>query len=259
MTLNKDLDQAIYSVSEDALRQISEAEHQQIEELIGRINSGLGPFFYLFYDHQSQNILHISEKCEELTGHPPSAWYEHGPTLFTDLFATEVKQEVLCQSDICWQKVKTLSDETKVRSSIVFRFTVQHNEHCRHFLNQHVIVTTGNNGTIKLCLAVFTDISHLKDMTDQRQVFSSVSISGDQQHFVYNTVNGRLIDLNNLTKREKQVLAGYGSGKHTERIADELSISPYTIQTHRSKLYKKTGCKNLAELIHFAHANSVMQ
>lgn len=258
MTLNKDLDQAKYSVSEDALRQISEAEHQQIEELIGRINSGLGPFFYFFYNHQSQEILHISEKCEELTGYSSLDWHEQGPAVVTELMVTEAKQHLIEQSDVCWKKVKALSDESKVRSSIALRFTVRHNEYCRHFLNQHVIVTTSNNGTIKLCLAIFTDISHLIEMKDDSQVFSSVSVPSDQQNFLYNTVNGQLIDLDSLTLREKQVLAGYGSGKHTERIADELSISPYTIQTHRSKLYKKTGCKNLAELIHFSHLNSIM-
>lgn len=259
MILSKDLDQAIYSVSEDSLKQISEADRQQIEELIGRINSGLGPFFYFFYDYQNQHILHISDKCEELTGYSSSAWYDQGPALGNDLLKHEAKKHLAEQSGICWQKIKTLSDKSKVKSSIAFRFTVQHNELCRHFLNQHVIVTTGVNGAIKLCLAIFTDISHLKEIKDDSKVFSSVSIPGDQQHFVYNTVNGQLIDLNSLTKREKQVLAGYGSGKHTERIADELSISPYTIQTHRSKLYYKTGCKNLAELTYFAQVNSVLQ
>ncbi|MFP8489728.1 helix-turn-helix transcriptional regulator [Gracilimonas sp. Q87] len=258
MAHSENLGQAIPSVSEDFLKQISPVEHQNIDDLISRINSGLGPFFYLFYHYHTKEILHISKQCEEFTGYPSSTWYERGPALFTDHLAPETKQEMKRQSNICWQKLKNISGKTRIRSSITFMYTVQLKKQFRHFLDQHIVVTTGEEGDIKLCLAVFTDITHLKEVTDHKHVLSSVSIPGSQKHFVYNTVTKQLINLNKLTTREKQVLAGYGSGKHTERIADELSISPYTVQTHRSKLLGKTGCNNLAELIHFARINSIL-
>lgn len=259
MTHSKKPGQAISFVSEDSLRQITPVDLEHIDNLISRINSGLGPFFYLFYHYHTKEILHISKECEKFTGYPSTTWYDRGPSLFTEFIATENRQEMMRQSDICWQKLESISGETKTRSSVTFMYTVQLKKQFRHFLNQHIVVATGKEGNIKLCLSVFTDITHLKDVTDHKHVHSTVSIPGSQKHFVYNTVTEQLIDLNKLTKREKQVLAGYGSGKHTERIADELSISPYTVQTHRSKLLGKTGCNNLAELIHFARINSILQ
>ena len=163
------------------------------------------------------------------------------------------------QSNVCWQMLMNTPGEEKIGSSITFDLNIQHKEQPRHFLNQHIVVTTDEDGNIKLCLSIFTDITHLKEVTDLNHIRSSVSIPGSQEHYVYNTVTQQLINLNDLTERESQVLAGYGSSKHTERIAEDLSISPFTVQTHRSKLLEKTGCKNLAELIHFAHVNSILQ
>ncbi len=259
MAHSENLGQAIPSVSEDSLRQISAEERKYIDNLISRINSGLGPLFYLFYHYHTKGILHISKQCEEFTGFPSSTWYERGPALFTELLETEAQQEMKRQSNICWQKLENITGENRIRSSVTFIYAVQLKKQFRHFLDQHIVVTAGEEDDINLCLALFTDITHLKEVTDHKHVLSSVSIPRSQKHFVYNTVTEQLIDLNKLTTREKQVLAGYGSGKHTERIADELSISPYTVQTHRSKLLGKTGCNNLAELIHFARMYSILQ
>jgi DNA-binding CsgD family transcriptional regulator len=259
MPTRKDLYHLIGSEVLDSTRHLTPSTLRHIDDLIGRINSGLGSYFYLFYHRHSQELLYISERCEEFTGYPASVWQENGPALFTDLMATEAKQEIIHQSNICWQMLESTPGEDKIGSSITFDFNIQQKEQLRHFLNQHIVVTTGEDDNIKLCLAVFTDITHLKEVTDLNHIRSSVSIPGSKEHYVYNTVTQQLINLNDLTERESQVLAGYGSGKHTERIADELSISPYTVQTHRSKLLEKTGCKNLAELIHFAHVNSILQ
>ena len=238
-------------------KQLSPADHHKIDSLIGRINSGLGPFFYLFYNFSSQKLLHISNKCEEISGFTSSNWHDQGPDLLIDHLPAKAAKKFDHQSELCWNLVETLPPESKIRSSVTFNFTLFHNKQSRHLLIQHTVVTTGEKGGINLCLAVYTDITHLKDAKDDEHVFSSVYIPKSEKQHVYNIVTGELIDLNKLTIREKQVLAGYGSGKHTEKIADELSISPYTVQTHLSKLFKKTGCSNIAELIHFARMHSV--
>lgn len=52
-----------------------------------------------------------------------------------------------------------------------------------------------------------------------------------------------------LTKREKEVLELIADGKTSNQIADELFLSPLTIDTHRKNLMQKFGVKNTAELI----------
>ena len=55
-----------------------------------------------------------------------------------------------------------------------------------------------------------------------------------------------------LSDREYQVMCMIASGKPVSKIADELSLSVKTISTNRSRLLKKMGMKNNAEVTHYA-------
>jgi len=48
---------------------------------------------------------------------------------------------------------------------------------------------------------------------------------------------------------EKQILNLIAAGKTSTMIAEELLISPLTIETHRRNLLQKFDVKNVAELI----------
>ncbi|MOA39396.1 putative transcriptional regulatory protein NarL [compost metagenome] len=52
-----------------------------------------------------------------------------------------------------------------------------------------------------------------------------------------------------VTKREKQILQKIANGDTTTTIADDLFVSPLTVETHRRNLLQKFEAKNVAELI----------
>jgi len=54
--------------------------------------------------------------------------------------------------------------------------------------------------------------------------------------------------LASLTRRERQVLDGIMSGKLNKVIADDLKISPKTVELHRANLMAKLGAHNVVEL-----------
>jgi len=55
-----------------------------------------------------------------------------------------------------------------------------------------------------------------------------------------------------FTKREKQILQLIAQGKTTAGIADELFLSPLTVETHRRNMMQKLDVKNSIELINIA-------
>lgn len=55
-----------------------------------------------------------------------------------------------------------------------------------------------------------------------------------------------------LTKREKEILHLISEGITTTGIAEQLSLSPLTIETHRRNLLQKFDVKNVAALIKIA-------
>lgn len=51
-----------------------------------------------------------------------------------------------------------------------------------------------------------------------------------------------------LTPREREVLSLIGAGKTTREIADSLTVSVKTVETHRSRIKEKMGLRTHAEL-----------
>ncbi len=55
-----------------------------------------------------------------------------------------------------------------------------------------------------------------------------------------------------LSEREKEVLVLICQEKTTQEIADELFLSPRTVETYRKQLLEKTESKNIAGLVKYA-------
>ncbi len=58
--------------------------------------------------------------------------------------------------------------------------------------------------------------------------------------------------LDALSKREYQVLSLIASGTAYKEIAEELSLSPKTVSTYRTRILDKLSLSNTTQLIHFA-------
>lgn len=72
------------------------------------------------------------------------------------------------------------------------------------------------------------------------------------------SVAQEIIDLPKLTRREKHVLSLIADGKRTNDIAEELFISPLTVETHRRNLMQKLKVSNAAAMVRFAMENGLI-
>lgn len=61
-----------------------------------------------------------------------------------------------------------------------------------------------------------------------------------------------------LSEREREVLQLVAEGKSSKEIADVLSISPATVETHRTRLLQKLGLRNTAEVVRFAARRGIV-
>lgn len=76
------------------------------------------------------------------------------------------------------------------------------------------------------------------------------------QKSIASNINQRLSETENydhrfasLSKRERQIIKLIATGKLNKQIAKELFISNSTVEFHRSRIMKKMGAKNLAQLM----------
>ena len=64
--------------------------------------------------------------------------------------------------------------------------------------------------------------------------------------------------LNQLTGRERDVLAGVGRGLSNDEIAAEIHISPATARTYVSRMLTKLGARDRAQLVVIAYETGVV-
>ena len=57
-----------------------------------------------------------------------------------------------------------------------------------------------------------------------------------------------------LTAREREVMEQAATGLHAKEIAASLGISPRTVEVHKTRLMRKLGVRNVAELVRFTLA-----
>lgn len=67
-----------------------------------------------------------------------------------------------------------------------------------------------------------------------------------------NENNRNAVDLDILSKRERQVLELVGEGLNNQTIGEKLGLSPKTIARHRERIMKKLNMHSRTELVKFA-------
>lgn len=59
-------------------------------------------------------------------------------------------------------------------------------------------------------------------------------------------------DVDNLPRRQREILSALGAGRSTKQIAADLTISVKTVESHRSRMMDALGCRNAVELLRVA-------
>ncbi len=118
-----------------------------------------------------------------------------------------------------------------------------------HFLQQTVCLEFDSNGSPALFLSYIYDITYFK----KRESANLIITTPDEiKLWNFNFHNNSLNPLQPLTKQEDNVLSYLAKGKSSKEIANELFISPHTVDTHRRNLLAKTNCLDTSGLVTYA-------
>lgn len=83
---------------------------------------------------------------------------------------------------------------------------------------------------------------------------SSISHKVVERLLKFNEKDSKITDAGygNLTSREQQVMRMLAEGLSKKRIADQLCISPKTVENHRANIMNKLELRNTFELVRYA-------
>jgi DNA-binding NarL/FixJ family response regulator len=102
-------------------------------------------------------------------------------------------------------------------------------------------------------------MGYLLKESGEKELFEAIYDVSQGKKYFKNKISDLLInDISSpvqdqlLTDRELTIVRMVADGKITKEIADKLSISVRTVETHRSKIMKKLNVSNASEMIRYA-------
>ena len=206
-----------------------------------------GEFFYILINFFDLSIEYVHPTIEKLIGMKPEDFTFE--TVFgimhpDDAFQMKLKEEaavLFYYTRIPTQKIPLY------KSTYTFRLSNPDGKY-KNFLTQNIALTV-TEGRIHHVLSVFTDVTFMNLMPDNR--ISFIGINGEPSYYSLSTDPNNILqpekDLS-LSVREREIVRGLAEGHGSKQIADILHISTHTVDTHRRNLLKKTGTKNTLEL-----------
>ncbi|PWN68914.1 DNA-binding response regulator [Chryseobacterium phosphatilyticum] len=87
----------------------------------------------------------------------------------------------------------------------------------------------------------------------------NIVFCNETKHIISRPPSQNDLPIPRLTKREKQILQMVAQGKTSNVIAEELFLSPLTVDTHRKNLLQKFQTKNSTELINRAIQQGMLE
>ena len=194
---------------------------------------------------------HVSDNISTLCGRPAAEFLAAGEELFLDLIHGDdlryLRQVVFPDGARCrrnlppsrWRDLK-FSHTCRLRNGDG-SFT--------HVLHESIPLSV-EKGKVLLALSIITDISPFKK--DNAVVYKNVLLEGTRGP---KTLSQGLCRDSLFSVRETEVLALTARGYSEKQIADRLSLSLYTVKSHRKKMLRKAGVRNAPALVRFGIAN----
>ena len=125
------------------------------------------------------------------------------------------------------------------------------------YLIDTTVIQTDANGFPLKTLITCTNINQFKK--DEHVYYNILKKNNDGVYEIMleGTENDEF-DEYHLTPREIQIVNLISQGFLNKQIADKLSITTHTVQTHRKNILKKTKCQGTAELTNFAFSRGLL-
>ncbi|KGO94971.1 hypothetical protein Q766_02330 [Flavobacterium subsaxonicum WB 4.1-42 = DSM 21790] len=118
-------------------------------------------------------------------------------------------------------------------------------------LHQYVVIQKDIDNV--LTFAVDTDITNLKK--EHKPALSFIGMDGEPSYLNVDVDNVFKPTKHIFTKREREIVKALASGMSSVEIAETLSISRHTVDSHRKNMIKKTEAKSTNEVIQIAFNN----
>ncbi|TNJ43819.1 hypothetical protein KFZ70_07540 [Tamlana fucoidanivorans] len=209
----------------------------------------IGSYYYYIFNFQTLDIDFTHKGTQDVLGIPASNVSLN--TLFElmhpeDLAKMHSKEELAARFFY-----ENIVPHDIVNYKVMYLLRLRHKKGgYRTILQQTRALHLSNDGMIQNCITVHTDVTYLKMPITHQISFVSDTLPCYYGLECDNKLHKMEYNLHSiLTNKEKEIIKLISIGETAKDIAEALSISIHTVNTHRKNILKKTKCANTAELM----------
>ena len=206
-----------------------------------------GPYYFFIPNFFDLRFEYVDHKIEDILGVQPAKFnLEKLIELMHPEDAEQMQFKEAAAVEFFFKRIP-LEQLPFYKASYTFRLKDQQGL-WKMILHQSLTINI-TDARIHRTLVVHTDISHLHMLPNTR--ISFIGIKGRPSYFSLSTDPNTLLqpeELWQLSSREMEIIKFLSEGFSSKQIAEYLSISSHTVDTHRRNLLQKTGTLNTMEL-----------
>jgi DNA-binding CsgD family transcriptional regulator len=248
--IEKDIDQVL-RVWESQNKILNPNKKVLFSEIIDQISFlfSVGPFYYYILNFENLKMEFVHEGTRAVLGIAPEEFtMEKVFAIMHPEDLAKMHEKEALAFDFTLNRIPK---EDILLYKIVYMFRMRHTDGSyKTILHQVKALSTSDDGKIQQFLGIHTDITYLNIPFHQK-----VSFIGTDRPSFYNITAKSIFNSNDLairskySKREIEIIKELAKGKKFVEIANQLFVSPHTINTHKRNILKKSRCKNTPELI----------
>jgi len=248
---------------QQALSHWTEAKATPIDpKLLNLLKSGFFSNYQLFteqifavIDHATAGYHYISANFTSITGYPIETLYREGLSFIMPRLHPDDLEAFNTISSVLTKKAACLDPSELANCRLSFDVRMAFADKTWHRMLQHNIpLTIDSSNRIVHALAIVTDITPYK--TGNHCGYQIAKYSGQERIVILEgTIGDSRQPIPEITNRERQVIGLTAQGLKEAEVAARMSIGIQTVKTYKKNLFRKTGCKNAAELVRYGVAN----
>src|SRR5690606_36867893 len=205
----------------------------------------VGDYCYFIFSPPEMRMEYTNHSITDLIGYTPE---EFTLEKFLEIVHPDELNNYLNFEATITEFWKNLPPEKVMKYKTRYDFRIQCKDgNYKRLLQQVIPIQTEEDGAILRTFVIFTDISHLKQ--NNKMVLSILGLEGEPSYFDIQPVQKLIPHKEILSRREKEVLQLLADNHSSKKVGEILSLSPYTVNTHRKNMFRKTKTKSILELV----------
>lgn len=198
------------------------------------------------------NYVYVSPNAQDIVGYSAEEYMKNGLSDSVRFFHPDEIGHFLDTFPKVLKRYFDIPVENRMRFkfTLLFRnFNTAEGQY-KWLLQQNVALFTDEGGHLVYVMGMMTDVTHLRQHHKLTMVLSYKNSNGtyEMERFEPTATNEKVL----VTKRERDIIRLLSKGLSSRQIAEQMSLSTHTINTHRKNILNKTSTHNVVELVSYA-------